>query len=73
MIRYRVSYRREIEDLERLLADPEAHLEAIPQIRSMIDRIVLIPKADKLRGVDLTVVRRIDEVLAFATRVRAAS
>jgi len=67
------SYRREIEDLERLLADPDAHLEAIPQIRSMIDRIVLVPKADKLRGVDLTVIRRIDEVLAFATRARAAS
>lgn len=67
------SYRREIEDLERLLADPDAHLEAIPQIRSMIDRIILVPKTDKLRGVDLTVVRRIDEVLAFATRARAAS
>jgi len=67
------SYRREMDDLERLLMEPDAHLEAIPQIRNMIDRIELLPKADKLRGVDLTVHRRIDQVLQIATRKRAAS
>ncbi len=67
------SYRREMGDLERLLMEPDAHLEAIPQIRSMIDRIELLPKAGKLRGVDLTVHRRIDQVLAVATRRRAVS
>lgn len=67
------SYRREMDDLERLLMEPDAHLEAIPQIRSMIDRIELLPKADKLRGVDLTVHRRIDQVLAIASRRRATA
>jgi len=66
------SYRREMDDLERLLTEPDAHLEAIPQIRSMVDRIELVPKANKLRGVDLTVHRRIDEVLAFASKKRQA-
>ena len=65
------SYRREMDDLERLLMEPDAHLEAIPQIRSMIDRIELLPKADKLRGVDLTVHRRIDKVLAIALKRQA--
>jgi hypothetical protein len=59
--------------LEELLADPAAHLEAIPQIRALIQRIELVPAVGKLRGVDLRVVRRIDEVLGRAGRVANAS
>nr|WP_245739191.1 recombinase family protein [Sphingomonas rubra] len=66
-------YRRQIEGLEGLLADPEAHLEAIPQIRALIQRIELVPAKGKLRGVDLKVVRRIDEVMALTGFTQAAS
>ena len=68
-------YRRQIEGLEELLADPAAHLEAIPQIRALIQRIELVPAEGKLRGVDLRVVRRIEQVLGLAgmPRVAAAS
>jgi DNA invertase Pin-like site-specific DNA recombinase len=65
------SYRREMDNLERLLTEPDAHIEAIPQIRGMIDQIVLLPRADRLRGVELVVSRRIDRVLALATRRQA--
>jgi DNA invertase Pin-like site-specific DNA recombinase len=67
------TYRREIEELEQLLALPTAHLEAIPQIRRLIERIELMPAEGKLRGVDLRVIRRIDHVLEIATRRHAAT
>ena len=63
-------YRRQIEGLEELLADPAAHVEAVPQIRALIQRIELVPAEGKLRGVDLRIIRRIDEVLR---RVRSSA
>jgi site-specific DNA recombinase len=59
-------YRRQIEDLETALATPEAELEAVPRLRAMIARIIVRP-GTKLRGVDLEVVRQVDEVLSLAT------
>lgn len=61
------SYRRQVEELEAALAAPEAQLEAIPRLRSMIARIIVCPKVDKLRGVTVEVVRQMDEILAIAT------
>lgn len=59
-------YRRQIEDLDRALAEPEAALEAVPRLRGLIARIVVRPN-DRKRGVDLDVVRQLDEVLNLAT------
>lgn len=56
-------YRREIEDLERLLATPEAQPEAVPGFRRLIARIVITPAE---RGVDLRVETRMDQLLALA-------
>jgi DNA invertase Pin-like site-specific DNA recombinase len=58
-------YRRQIEALETALATPEAAVEAVPRLRSMIARIVVTP-GPKLRGVQLEVIRQLDEVLRFA-------
>lgn len=59
-------YREMVEQLETDLSDPDAQMEAIPRLREIIARIVLIP-GPKKRGVDLQVIRRLDEVLRLAT------
>ena len=58
-------YRRSIEALESDLADEATRLEAVPRLRKLIARIVATPSSAK-RGVDLAVVRHIDEVLGLA-------
>lgn len=58
-------YRRQIEDLDRALAQPEAALEAVPRLRGLIARIIVRPN-NRLRGVHLDVVRQLDEVLNLA-------
>jgi DNA invertase Pin-like site-specific DNA recombinase len=64
-------YREAIEELEIALHENEAaKLEAIPRLRAMISRIVVTPSTKK-RGVDLEVVRHLDEVLTLATLPRA--
>lgn len=60
-------YRRQVEELAQLLADPDASLEAVPRLRALIDHIELWPSAGA-RGVDLRVVRHIDEVLRMTQR-----
>lgn len=60
-------YRRRIEQLEERLADPTTEIEAVPQLRALIARIEVSPAAGKERGVDVRIVRRIDEVLKLAT------
>lgn len=60
-------YREEVEDLERALDAPEAELEAVPRFRSMIARIIVRPRLDAKRGVEIEVIRQIDEILALAT------
>jgi DNA invertase Pin-like site-specific DNA recombinase len=63
-------YRKAIEQLHEELADEETRKEAAPRLRKLIARIVVTPSAGK-RGVDLEVIRHIDEVLALAERRRA--
>lgn len=60
-------YRRQVEDLEAALADPEAQLEAIPRLRSIIASIVVSPRLDRERGVVVQVIRQMDEILSIAT------
>lgn len=62
-------YRRQIETLEVALATPEAAIEAVPRLRAMIGRIIVIP-GPKMRGVEIEVVRQLDRVLAVATDTR---
>ncbi len=63
-------YRKAIEHLHQELADEETRKEAAPRLRKLIARIVVTPSEGK-RGVDLHVIRHIDEVLALAERRRA--
>jgi len=62
-------YRKAIEQLHEELADEETRKEAAPKLRKLIARIVVTPSEGK-RGVDLKVIRHIDEVLALAERRR---
>ncbi len=63
-------YRKAIEELHQELADEETRKEAAPRLRKLIARIVVTP-SEGSRGVDLNVIRHIDEVLALAERRRA--
>lgn len=58
-------YRREVEELHAMFADPEAKAEAVPKLRSMIDRIVLVPAAEG-RGVVISVEGCLAAMLAIA-------
>lgn len=62
-------YRDAIADLGRELTDEAARREAAPRLRKLIARIIVTP-SDAKRGVDLQVVRHIDEVMALATTRR---
>lgn len=59
------TYRAAIENLERELADEATRREAAPRLRKLIARVIVTP-ADAKRGVDIEVVRHIDEVLNLA-------
>ena len=49
-------YREQVERLNKALAEnPEARLEAIPKLRSLIDTIVLTPRPEGQRGLDIVV------------------
>jgi site-specific DNA recombinase len=63
-------YRRQIEELSTTLAADNADREAIPKVRALIDRIVLTPKSGKARGVDVTLIGRLDELIRMATGER---
>lgn len=65
-----LQYRKAIEQLHQELADPETRKEAAPRLRKLIARILVMPSAGK-RGVELEVIRHIDEVLALAEARRA--
>lgn len=64
-------YRRSVEALEADLSDDATQLEAVPRLRKLISRIELTPSAGRA-GVDLKVVRHIDEVLNLASQPRRA-
>lgn len=59
-------YRAAIENLTEELADETTRREATPRLRKLIARIVVTP-AERNRGVELEVIRHIDEVAALAT------
>jgi site-specific DNA recombinase len=61
-------YRRQVEALEAALAEPHAAMEAVPRARSMIARIIVTPAEQ--RGVQIEVVRRVDQVLAITMQGR---
>lgn len=63
-------YRKAITQLHHELADEETRKEAAPRLRKLIARIEVTPSAGK-RGVDLKIIRHIEEVLALAERRRA--
>ncbi|WP_239017916.1 recombinase family protein [Sphingomonas aracearum] len=63
-------YRRQVEALQQALEAPETKLEAVPRLRAMIARIILRP-AEATRGVQIEVVRQMDEVLSLATQSQA--
>lgn len=64
-------YRKAIENLHEELADEATKREAGPRLRKLISKIVVTPSAGK-RGVELEVIRHIDEVLALAEQRRRA-
>jgi site-specific DNA recombinase len=57
-------YRRQVEQLETALASPESQVEAVPQLRALISRVVLTPS--KGRGVDVHVEGRLDQILGLS-------
>lgn len=59
-------YRREVEELETLLADEVTKLEAMPRIRALISEIIVTP-SDAKRGVVVEVRRKVDEMVKLAT------
>lgn len=66
------TYRRQVEELDEALAQPEAQLEAVPRVRALIARVIVRPNPDKQRGCIVEVVRQMDEILSMATGDRKA-
>lgn len=63
-------YRREVLNLHAALsANAESHLEAIPKLRSLIDRVEVFP-AEQGRGVRIEVTGRLNSMIALATGQR---
>jgi site-specific DNA recombinase len=63
-----VLYRRKVEELERLLADPELGAEAMAAIRGLIARIVLRPRAGG--GVEAVLEGDLARILTIAEQAR---
>ncbi|ATI54478.1 recombinase family protein [Sphingomonas melonis] len=60
-------YRRQVAALNEALDENDAsRLEAVPRLRSLIDRIVLSPH-DSGRGVSVSITGRLDEIVRLAT------
>lgn len=60
-------YRRQVAALHEALGDNEAsRLEAVPRLRSLIDRVELAPHPSG-RGVSVTIAGRLDEIVRLAT------
>ncbi|WP_247881348.1 recombinase family protein [Skermanella sp. TT6] len=57
-------YRRKVEDLEKLLIDPELAAEAMQAIAALIRRVVLTPRANAL-GLDAVLLGDLAEILAL--------
>lgn len=59
------AYRREVERLDELLADPEGRDEAVPLLRAMIERLTITPGA-LARTVNIELAGRLSAMLAIA-------
>lgn len=59
-------YRRQVQNLQAALADPDAGPQAATALRALIDRIVLVPNLDG-RGVSIQVEGRLAGIVALAT------
>jgi site-specific DNA recombinase len=60
------NYRKQIASLDSTLISPDASSEAIPAVRSLIDR--LVPTPNPLgRGVQIQVEGRLNAIVALAT------
>nr|BAM93337.1 putative recombinase [Sphingomonas sp. KSM1] len=59
-------YRRAVESLADAVRAPDARIDAVPAIRSLIDEIIVSPSA-KPRGVDIEVAGRLASIIALAT------
>jgi site-specific DNA recombinase len=61
-------YRAQVAKLNAALAEnPEARLEAIPKLRSLINSVRIAPAADSPKGVTIEVTGRLNSMLALAT------
>ena len=61
-------YRARVAQLETALAgDDQSRLEVIPQLRSLVERIVLRPAGEGKRGVEIEIEGRLAAMLALAT------
>ena len=61
-------YREQVERLNAALAEnPEARMEAIPKLRSLIDSVQLKPAAHSPKGVTIDVTGRLSSMLALAS------
>ena len=59
-------YRRKVEELEKLLTDPELAAEAMDAITALIRRVVLTPRADA-PGLDAMLHSDLAEILALCS------
>ena len=60
-------YRRQVAKLNAALnANPEARLEAIPQLRALMDQVKVSPAAQE-KGVTIEVIGRLTSIMAIAT------
>ena len=59
-------YRRQVDNFRLALADPDARLHAIPAVRALIDRIILIPNP-RGRGVEIEVRGKLAAIVRLAT------
>ena len=60
-------YRRQIAELNRALtANPEANIETIPVLRSLIERLIICPACTP-RGVTIEVQGKLAAILSLAT------
>ncbi len=64
------NYRNQIASLDNTLIPADARSEAIPAIRSLIDRLVLSPNTQG-RGVEIQVEGRLNAIVALATGAEA--
>lgn len=66
-------YRQQVEELEAAISGTDARAEVIPRLRAMIGQIIVVPNPRLKRGVDLQVIRRMDQILSMVTDIGRVS